>query len=24
LFQPPPDYKIVDETEPTTLKYTRN
>jgi hypothetical protein len=24
LFQPPPDYKIVDETEPTILKYTRN
>jgi hypothetical protein len=24
LFQPPPDYKIVDETEPTTLEYTRN
>ncbi len=24
LFQPPPDYKIVDETEPPTLKYTRN
>jgi len=24
LFQPPPDYKIVDETGPTTLTYTRN
>jgi len=24
LFQPPPDYKIVEETGPTTLQYTRN
>jgi hypothetical protein len=24
LFEPPPDYKIVDETEPITLNYTRN
>jgi hypothetical protein len=24
VFQAPPDYKIVDETEPTTLKYTRD
>jgi hypothetical protein len=24
LFQPPPDYKIIDETQPTTLNLTRN
>ena len=24
LFQPPPDYKIVSETEPVTLTFTRN
>jgi hypothetical protein len=24
LFEPPPEYKIVDETERITLKYTRN
>jgi len=24
LFQPPPDYKIVDETERVTLTFTRN
>lgn len=23
LFQPPPDYKVVDETGPFTLKFTR-
>jgi hypothetical protein len=24
LFEPPPGYKIVDETEPTPLEFTRN
>jgi len=24
LFQPPPDYKVVDETDRVTLTYTHN